>query len=350
MQYKTIAVIDEPHHVYLVQDEYNQKIYVRKVLDVYNAAVYEHLYRQPVEGIPRIIYYEEEQGRLVVIEEYISGDSLEELMAQEELTNAQIVSYMLQLCQILERLHSLQPPVIHRDIKPSNLIITTGDKLVLLDFNAAKHFDDRSKRDTVLLGTNGYAAPEQYGFGSSVVQTDIYAAGVVLRELTETTEENIEVFVPVIEKCTQMKPEERYASASELAAELRQTVKRDIVRKKEVQDFIPPGYRTGTPWKMITATVGYLSIVYFCLTLHFEPANAASQWIQRVWCLILFLTYIAVGFNYLNIRSHIPYAQDKRRIVRYVALLLCNVIWTSVFLVVLAVVEEIFFPGLFATR
>lgn len=90
---------------------------------------------------------------------------------------------MYELCEILEKLHSANPPIVHRDIKPSNIIITNYDHVILLDFNAAKYFTDPNTSDTILLGTKGYAAPEQYGFGSSTPQTDIYAVGILLKEL-----------------------------------------------------------------------------------------------------------------------------------------------------------------------
>ena len=75
------------------------------------------------------------------------------------------------------------PAIIHRDIKPSNIIITAYNRAVLLDFNAAKYYSCQSTEDTVLLGTQGYASPEQYGFGSSSPQTDIYSMGILFREL-----------------------------------------------------------------------------------------------------------------------------------------------------------------------
>lgn len=74
---------------------------------------------------------------------------------------------MIMLCNILNALHSMTPPIIHRDIKPSNIIITSYNYAMLLDFNAAKQFSGQNESDTVLIGTPGYAAPEQYGFGSS---------------------------------------------------------------------------------------------------------------------------------------------------------------------------------------
>ena len=66
--YKTITTINEPHHIYLVQHTETKKLYIKKILDVYNIAVYEYLYKNPIMGIPRIIEYLEEDNRLILIE------------------------------------------------------------------------------------------------------------------------------------------------------------------------------------------------------------------------------------------------------------------------------------------
>ena len=123
--YKIISTLNEEHKVYLVQSEFTKQVYVQKILDVYNIHVYEHLYQNPIAGIPRIIDFYEQDNTLVVIEEYISGTSLQEKIDHSDLFISDIQDYMLMLCNILESLHAMKPPIIHRDIKPSNIIITS---------------------------------------------------------------------------------------------------------------------------------------------------------------------------------------------------------------------------------
>ena len=74
--YNTISTLNEAHKIYIVQHTTTHKIYVEKILDVYNISVYEQLYRSPIAGIPRIINYYEQDGHLILIEEYVSGVSL----------------------------------------------------------------------------------------------------------------------------------------------------------------------------------------------------------------------------------------------------------------------------------
>ena len=220
--YKIISALNEEHKVYLVQSALSGNIYVQKILDVYNIRVYEYLYRNPVAGIPRLINYYEDGNQLIVIEEYISGTSLQEKIDNSDLSVSDIRSYMIMLCNILEALHSMTPPIIHRDIKPSNIIITSYNYAMLLDFNAAKQFSGQNESDTVLIGTPGYAAPEQYGFGSSSPKTDIYSLGIVLREMLGSITPTFDID-PILhrlnliaERCTQMTPAARYQSVTEL--------------------------------------------------------------------------------------------------------------------------------------
>ena len=220
--YKIISALNEEHKVYLVQSALSGNIYVQKILDVYNIRVYEYLYRNPVAGIPRLINYYEDGNQLIVIEEYISGTSLQEKIDNSDLSVSDIRSYMIMLCNILNALHSMTPPIIHRDIKPSNIIITSYNYAMLLDFNAAKQFSGQNESDTVLIGTPGYAAPEQYGFGSSSPKTDIYSLGIVLREMlgSITPVPNIAPILHrlnmIADRCTQMTPATRYQSVAEL--------------------------------------------------------------------------------------------------------------------------------------
>ncbi len=204
--YKKVADINQKHGISLVQYQQTGKFYVQKTLQVYNAAVFQQLSAYPLPGIPCIYEAIEDDSGLILIEEYIPGRTLQEMLdADGPLPESRVVDYMVQLCAVLHSLHSSNPPIIHRDIKPSNIIITSDGILKLLDFNAARCADDSAAKDTVLMGTPGFAAPEQFGFGSSDAQTDLYALGILMNLLI-TGELSHECKVsgpmePVIRKC-----------------------------------------------------------------------------------------------------------------------------------------------------
>ena len=71
-------------------------------------------------------------------------------------------------CEVLIYLHEFKPnPIIYRDMKPSNIIIDKNGNIKLIDFGIAREYKEQSECDTVYIGTRGYAAPEQYGFGQT---------------------------------------------------------------------------------------------------------------------------------------------------------------------------------------
>ncbi len=345
--YKTIATLNESHKIYLVQHQETQKIYVKKILDVYNKDIYQSIAEHPICGIPQIIVLYEEDNQLIVIEHYVSGCSLQEKIDTSSLSIDCIFQYMVELCAILERMHSFQPPIIHRDIKPSNIMITEHNHVMLLDFNAAKYFTESTDIDTVLLGTKGYAAPEQYGFGSSTPRTDIYALGILLKELLFVLPSSSSMLNDIIAKCVQINPADRYQSVTELKAALKQTRQPQMEIKTcsslTFRSFLPPGFRTLTPWKVIFSSMMYLIILCLCINLEVENTFGAALWVERIFCLFVMLSFIFVGFNYLNIQKGFPLCKHRFKIVRYIGIALLDIMVVTALLILMLIVKSIFF-------
>ncbi|MDD6066318.1 MAG: serine/threonine-protein kinase [Firmicutes bacterium] len=342
--YQVIAVLDEPHQIYLVQHQETHKIYVKKILDVYNIDIYKQLHTAPVTGTPRIIEYCEENNQLIVIEEFISGESLEDKINNASFTVEDILHYMLDLCDILEKFHSMEPAIIHRDIKPSNVIITNYNRAVLLDFNAAKYYSAQSKEDTVLLGTHGYAAPEQYGFGASSPQTDIYSLGVMLKEMLASIHNSVNHLDIIADTCTQLDPAKRYQSVADLKRELCLSLptQPSIKKSRNPSRFLPPGYRTRKPWKMFIASMGYLFISWLGLTLEVDQTYGFTLWLERIFCLAMMLFIVFGCFNYLDIQRLIPLCKHKNRFVHYLGIVLLDISIVVCLLTVMLILESLF--------
>lgn len=344
MNYNTIATINGPHKIYLVQHQDTNKIFVKKILDVYNSDIYALLASTYITGIPNVVDYYEQENQLVVIEEYISGTSLQEKIDNADYSVDDVLNYMLDLCSILEKLHSMTPAIIHRDIKPSNIIITNYNHAVLLDFNAAKYHSD-APEDTVLLGTHGYAAPEQYGFGSSSPQTDIYAMGVILREMLAAINEPAYCF-DIIDKCTRINPSERYKNISDLKAIIsaRLDTRKTTGKVKKKNSYLLPGFRTLTPWKMLVAAPWYIFIGWFCISAEFGEYSGIHLWFERFMVLDICLAFIFCSFNYLDVQRVIPLCSHRNRFVRLMGIILLDVAVIFCLLIILMVVESICFP------
>ena len=350
--YKVAAPINEPHKVFLVRHQETGKFYVRKTLDVFSIEVYEQLRSNPVRGIPKIMDFNEEDGKLTLIEEFISGKTLREVFDEagtgRTLTPEQIGNYMIGLCEILMRLHSMDPPIIHRDLKPSNIIVTGYDNVYLLDYNAARHYRRDAERDTdtKLLGTQGYAAPEQYGFGQSSPQTDIYSLGKILQEAVQFLPAQDHTFDKIIRKCTQMDPVKRYTGAAELRAALRKSLgisDRADIRGTVVNPYLPPGFRTLNPYKMLIAVTVYYFVFYVCLTLTTKDISGTGLWVERICVLMIMLAGIAIGSNYLNVQRLAPFHSSDHRGLRIAGvLLLFTAVTGGMFLITIFVISMVF--------
>lgn len=215
--------------IIVVRNMEDDKLYVKKILNIYDVSLYKYLQKHPVKYMPRIIGVYESDNNLIVIEEYIEGKTLLELIDEAMLDAVQAVSIARKICSIVKCLHSLEEPIIHRDIKPSNIIIQ-DDEVYLLDINVAKWYKENEIEDTRLLGTQYYAAPEQmgYGFAASSEKTDIYAIGVLLNvmvtgKLPKEEKATAEIW-KVVEKCICLEPEDRY-SDDELIYALNRTLR-----------------------------------------------------------------------------------------------------------------------------
>lgn len=327
--YKEVATINEKHKVFLVQHLESKKFYVKKILNVYNFNVYTQLLSSHIAGLPQIECLHEENGTLTVIEEYVSGMTLSEILENKGALSVEIVMrYARALCNIVEQLHSLQPPVIHRDIKPSNIIITPRGQVILLDLNAARS-DIKKEEDTVLLGTKGYAAPEQYGFGSSNVQTDIYAIGMLMNtclwgEFHSDIFQDVSIS-SIIKRCTELDPSDRYKSVFQLSEALGVKGETTSADSRSWRRFLPPGFRTGSVGNMIIATPIYAIILWLSLTLEVKDTYGYALIFERWMCLIIFLSLIACVTNYLDIQSSFPLCNSKKRFVRILGVILLTI-------------------------
>ena len=198
---------------------------VKKYLTTYDKSVYEFIKDHPIAYMPRIAGMYENDNCLIVLESYIEGPTLADILAKKAMTEQEAVHIAKQLCMILCDLHGQQTPIIHRDIKPSNIIINSDNEVFLLDINVAKWYDPEQRDDTRYLGTQNYAAPEQVGYGlsASSVKTDIYAVGMLMNVMLTGSfpkEKKAEGRLwEIIERCISLDAENRF-SARELLEEL----------------------------------------------------------------------------------------------------------------------------------
>lgn len=176
-----------------------------------NSEVYQKFLTISCSNLPQIMDVGEKDQRTALLEEYVQGDTLRDILEGGLLTTAEAKQITRQLCSALWVLHSMG--VVHRDVKPDNVIIK-GKKAVLIDFDASRIYKNENQEDTQILGTTGFAAPEQYGLSQSDGRADIYALGVLLNIML-TGEHPSRKLVSgrmgrIVQRCTMVNPEKRY--------------------------------------------------------------------------------------------------------------------------------------------
>ena len=176
-----------------------------------NGEVYHRLLGCSCRYLPLVYEAAEQDGENIVVEEFVQGDTLDFLLKEALFSPQETKQTVKQLCHGLWVLHSMA--AVHRDIKPENVILR-GNDTVLIDFDAARLHKPEAEADTHILGTTGFAAPEQYGLGQSDTRTDIYSLGVLMNVMLTGQHPSKKLaegrMGRVIQRCTQVNPAKRY--------------------------------------------------------------------------------------------------------------------------------------------
>lgn len=200
--------------------------------------------------LPSIIDVIDGDGTFLIVMDYIEGNPLSKAIKNSGAQNQDdVIEWSKQLCDVLGYLHSRKPPIIYRDMKPSNVMLKPDGNVMLIDFGTAREFKSTSVADTTCLGTQGYAAPEQFGgHGQTDARTDIYCLGATMYHLITGHNPALPPYEmypirqwnpmlssgleEIILKCTQKNPDDRYQSCAELLYALDHYQDLDIENKK----------------------------------------------------------------------------------------------------------------------
>lgn len=210
--------------------------FVRKYLKCESGLglVYRTLYQAQQAGcafafLPKIFSCYQLKNQLVVIMEYVQGETLASVLHRLGPSPELAVDVILRACSAVRELHEgFNRPIIHRDLKPSNIILSQ-ERLALIDFGIARIYNENSETDTMRFGTRRYAPPEQFGFGQTDVRSDVYSLGMLLfycltartangkdRKLNFSNANVPEEFRKVVQKACAFDPDARYRTVAEL--------------------------------------------------------------------------------------------------------------------------------------
>lgn len=244
--------------------------------------------------LPSIIDVIDGDGTFLIVMDYIEGNPLSKAIKNSGAQNQDdVIEWSKQLCDVLGYLHSRKPPIIYRDMKPSNVMLKPDGNVMLIDFGTAREFKSTSVADTTCLGTQGYAAPEQFGgHGQTDARTDIYCLGATMYHLITGHNPALPPYEmypirqwnpmlssgleEIILKCTQKNPDDRYQSCAELLYALDHYQDLDIENKK-VQSL---------KWKtfivsVILTLVMLLGTVGFTIALSMQTSSTYEYYMNQ---------------------------------------------------------------------
>ena len=217
--YSLVSVLSDKNEckvLKLKNKEHDKYIVIRSFPKVISA--YEELYNINCANLPLVYDVINLDDGQIVLEEFIEGVTIAEVMESGKYRYTGTRKVLQSVCRALTVLH--ERGIVHRDIKPENVMIAKEGRVVLIDLNAARQISNASK-DTVVMGTVGYASPEQLGVTQSDARTDIYALGVLLNVMITGKHPSEKLAKGkagrIVRKCTSVNPDERYQSAEKLS-------------------------------------------------------------------------------------------------------------------------------------
>lgn len=316
---------DETYKTMLVKHRENGKILVKKEMPLSQGGIYQQIQSVVHPNLIRVREICYTNDKCMVLEDYVSGQTLQELLDEKgSLSYEETMYYLKQILEGLREVHKYH--IIHRDLKPENVLISTDQVVKLLDFGIARFQKEGQSKDTTILGTIGYASPEQFGFRQTDVRTDIYAVGILLNKMLTGKMPNEELpsdekIKEVILKCIEIAPENRYESVEALQIELwgkNRKGFRHIYRgfediegrngqKQEDMTWLP-GFRTDVRWKKVTASIGYGFCVLSTIIFMGDAVKGgiAAVVLEAIALLGYIWLPVMIGTNFLEWDKKIP--------------------------------------------
>ena len=233
--------------------------------------------------LPSIIDVIDRDDTFLIVMDYIEGKSLDHWLKKDGAQpQEKVVEWAKQICDVLGYLHSRKPPIIYRDLKPANVMLKPDGQIMIIDFGTAREFKETSIEDTSCLGTQGYAAPEQYGgHGQTDARTDIYTLGATMYHLLTGHNPSLPPYEmypirrwnpalssgleKILLKCTQRNPNDRYQNCAELMYALEHYGELDSAYRR----------KQSIKWKSFVASCA-LTVVSLAGSIGFKVAESKT--------------------------------------------------------------------------
>lgn len=311
-------------NIILLKSTLTGEFCIQKIIPIRNLDIYKYLYKNHIPNTPIIYDIKIFDDFFVILCEYIFGSTLTDyinniFIKKIPFDDKLFYKHMHTLLNIIDKLQKSKL-IIHRDIKPDNIMIDKNNDLYLIDFDAAKFYNASENEDTHKIGTEKYAAPEQYGFGASNKSTDLYAYGKIMSDYSSiNNDDNLyKKISPIINRLLKVDFRDRYQNILSLRADL-------FRAEYGFLSLTIPGFRTLNFIHMTIAVAVYITVFYCTIiNTYFQNNNI------NILSFISIMIFIFVFCNYLNILNIVPLANSKNKIIKYLSRFLFALIIPSI--------------------
>lgn len=320
-----------------------ERIYMLKKIYPQDMQLYKYIKSISNRHIAKIVDFASVGNDLYAVSLYVQGDTLKTFVEKNHgLSDRDTADIASQLCNGLKELH--ERGIIHRDINPNNIIIQDDMTAVIIDFGISRFQKMYQSRDTQILGTQGYAAPEQFGFNQTSDKSDIYSLGVVINYMKTGQLPSEKMcggfFEPIVNKCIEIDENNRYADVEELYNTI------NNIKTKKLKNFIReiPGFKEGKWYFQLSAGFYYFIIA---IGLYMNTADCIAEQKPFLYILLddaaiitMLLAPILIIFNANHWLDKFKYTKNASKAKRVAVIITFTVI---IFLVggILADIENI---------
>lgn len=262
-QFREIGQINK--NTVVVYNDYLQRQMILKILPRQNLPVLKDIMKIKHPNLMEIYDVMDDGINCNCLCEFVFGNNLDKIVYTKMGVDPKIAEkWMVQLCNGVETLH--QKNIIHRDITPNNVMIDYEGNIKLIDFNISREKKQNATRDTTILGTAGYASPEQFGFTQTGFGADIYAMGVLLNFMLTGKMPNEKLcsgkYASIVKKATQIKEEDRYSNVYQMKLALQGNGNEKLSFADKFLLNLP-GFRSNKTSHKVIAIIGY--VLYFTI-------------------------------------------------------------------------------------
>lgn len=303
-KYQEIETLNDKGRTILVFDTVKRELFVKKTVDKDTYKIYKAIEDIEIKFMPKIVETIKADEEYIIIEEFIKGDTIDALINKDGkikknvFSEEKAISYTIDIGEALKEVHGRN--IVHRDISPNNVIIDENDRAILLDFDNSRIYKENKSRDTVLMGTNGFAAPEQRGYIATDARGDIYSLGNLLNYMLTGNVVQNEIYKKtglynVISKAVKFDPEDRYYCIEDFIDDLSvycpnriKTSKNSRLWRKMARHL--PGFRTNKVYRKIIAIMIYIfGIWLFVAQLQSSNRSLSDVISDMIYYFIMFV-------------------------------------------------------------